>query len=94
VLDLQPSGAVAMTLPIKAWFPGPTGEPVRVNVAVDDRWLAEIVIRNPLEWEQTTLPLPRRLTHRRYRRVELRVSRAMKLFNLGVAVGEPRFTWP
>ena len=89
-----PSGAVAMTLPIKAWFPGPNGEPVRVNVAVDDRWLTEIVLRNPAAWEETTVPLPRRLTHRRYRRVELRVSRTMKLFNLGVAVGEARFTWP
>ena len=89
-----PSGAVTMTLPIKAWFPGANGEPVRVNVAVDDRWLTEIVVRNPAAWEETTVPLPRRLTHRRYRRVELRVSRTMKLFNLGVAVGEVRFTFP
>jgi hypothetical protein len=89
-----PSAATTMTLPIKAWFPGPNGEPVRVTVAVDDRWLADIVVRNPQEWESTTLPLPRRLTRRRYRRIDLRVSRTMKQFNLGVAVGDVRLTYP
>jgi hypothetical protein len=89
-----PSTATSMTLPIKAWFPGPNGEPVRVSVSVDDRFLMEIAVKNPLEWESTTMPLPRRLTHRRFRRIDLRVSRTMKQFNLGVAVGDVRLTYP
>jgi hypothetical protein len=88
------STATSMTLPIKAWFPGPNGEPVRVSVSVDDRFLMEIAVKNPLEWESTTMPLPRRLTHRRFRRIDLRVSRTMKQFNLGVAVGDVRLTYP
>ena len=83
-----PSDATAMTLPMRALFPGPNGTPVVVEVSVDDRWLAEIVLGDADTWRRPVLPLPRRLTHRRYRRVDLRVSRTVGPFILGVQTGE------
>ena len=83
-----PSDATAMTLPLRAgWFPGRVNGPVTVEVSVDDRWLATIDLRDPNAWERRTLPLPRRPSHRRFRRVDLRVSRVVGFYNLGVQVG-------
>jgi hypothetical protein len=81
-----PSDAATLTLPIRAWFPGANG-PVVVSVSVDDRWLADVELREPTEWTASTLPLPRRKTYRRHRRVDLRVNRAVPPFNLGVELG-------
>ncbi len=84
-----PSEAKAMTLPLRAVFPGPDGRPVTVSVSVDDRWLIDIELRQPDEWVRTLLPLPRRATSRRFRRVDLHVSRtAVGPFILGVQTGE------
>ncbi len=83
-----PSDATAMTLPMRALFPGPNGAPVAVEVSVDDRWLAEIVLADAATWRRSALPLPRRLTYRRYRRVDLRVSRTVGPYFLGVQTGE------
>ena len=77
-----------MTLPMRALFPGRNGTPVVVEVSVDDRWLAEIVLSDADTWRRPVLPLPRRLTHRRYRRVDLRVSRTVGPLILGVQTGE------
>jgi hypothetical protein len=84
-----PNDATAMTLPLRAVFPGPNGRPVVVRVFVDDRWLADVELLRPDEWVQTTLPLPRTRTSRRCRRVDLHVSRtAVGVFILGVMTGE------
>ena len=78
-----------MTLPLRAVFPGPNGGPVMVSVSVDDRWLTDIELRQPDEWVRTSLPLPRKTTNRRFRRVDLHVSRTLAGdFMLGVQTGE------
>ena len=84
-----PSDALAMTLPLRAVFPGVNGRPVTVSVSVDDRWLANIDLPRPDAWVHTVLPLPRRATTRRFRRVDLHVNRtAVGVFILGVMTGE------
>ena len=87
-----PSDALAMTLPLRAVFPGPNGRPVTVSVSVDDRWLANIELPRPDAWVRSVLPLPRRATTRRLRRVDLHVNRtAVGVFILGVMTGEVGF---
>jgi hypothetical protein len=83
-----PSGATQMTLPLRSQFPGPNGEPVTVNVRVDDRVVTNIVLDDPGIWVRPILALPSRETHRRFRRVDLRVSRTVGDLILGVQVGE------
>ena len=83
-----PSDATAMTLPVRALFPGPNGTSVSVAVSVDDRWLADIVLADADMWSRPVLPLPRQATDRRYRRVDLRVSRTVGPYILGVQTGE------
>jgi hypothetical protein len=89
------SDATAMTLPLRAVFPGPNGRPVIVSVSVDDRWLADIELPRPDEWVRPSLPLPRTATSRRFRRVDLHVSRtAVGPFILGVMTGQIRLERP
>jgi hypothetical protein len=83
-----PSDATVVTLPLRAGFPGPDGMPVTVHVSVDDRWLADVSLSDPAEWVRTDLPMPRRLTSRRFRRIDLRVSRTIGPSILGVQTGE------
>jgi hypothetical protein len=78
------SDATAMSLPLRAAFPGR----VDVDVFVDNQWLARIVLSDPDRWQRTRLFLPRRDVHRRFRRIDLRVSRVVQPYNLGVQVGE------
>src|SRR5262249_27176063 len=52
-----PSYAAAMTLPLRAVFPGAGGAPVRVAITVDDRYLATIDLRDPNEWVRPRLPV-------------------------------------
>ena len=83
-----PSDAAALTLPLKAVVASPGGRPVTVDVSVDDRWLAAIELPDPSAWVRTTLPLPRKTTWRRLRRIDLRVSRTVGVLNRGVLLGE------
>ena len=84
-----PRDATVMTLPLRAVFPGPNGGPVTVSVSVDDRWLTDIELRQPDQWVRTSLPLPRKTPSRRFRRIDLHVSRtAVGVFILGVQTGE------
>jgi len=78
-----PSSATAMTLPLRAVFPGV----VTVEVSVDDRRLATIRLSDPDAWVRTPLPVPRTRSGRRYRRLDLRVSRTTPDYNLGVELG-------
>jgi hypothetical protein len=83
-----PRQATAMTLPLRAVFPGPDGRPVVVRILVDDRWLADIELARPDEWVRASLPLPRKASSRRFRRVDLHVNRtAVGPFILGVMTG-------
>lgn len=84
-----PSDATAMTVPLRAVFPGPNGGPTIVSVSVDDRWLADLALPDPDAWVRTELPLPLKETSRRFRRVDLHVNRtAVGVFILGVMTGE------
>ena len=83
-----PSSATSMTLPLRAVFPGPDGTPVTVDVRDDGRWLATIELNDPAAWIRTTVPLKRYAGRRRFRRIDLRVSRVVPPFALGVMTGE------
>jgi hypothetical protein len=87
-----PSTATQMTLPFRAIEPR-SDRPVTIDVSVDDRWLATILIPDrpkpqSLEFVTTTVPLPHRATGRRFRRVDLRVHRWLKELHQGVQMGE------
>ena len=78
-----------MVLPLRAVFPGRNGRTVVVRISVDDRWLADVELPHPDDWVRASLPLPRKPTSRRFRRVDLHVNRtAVGPFILGVMTGE------
>ena len=83
-----PSSATSMTVPLRAVFPGPDGTPVTVEVRDDGRLLATIELNDPEAWIRTTVPLKRYAGRRRFRRIDLRVSRVVPPFALGVMTGE------
>jgi len=87
-----PSDATAMTLPLRAVFPGPDGHPTTVDVRIDDRWVANIELTEPSAWLRPILPLGGRATRRQYRRVDLHVNRTVGPFVLGVMTGDPVLT--
>jgi hypothetical protein len=87
-----PSTATEMTLPFRAIEPR-SERPVTIDVYVDDRWLATVQVPDrpkpqSLAWVRTTVPLPRRPTSRRFRRVDLRVHRWLEEFHQGVQMGD------
>jgi hypothetical protein len=82
-----PASAGWMILPLRAVFPGPARGPVVVRVSVDDRWLADIQLTDPDAWVRARIPLPRRSSSRRYRRIDLHVNRVVGPFLLGVETG-------
>ena len=84
-----PSAASEMTLPIRAVFPSTDGGPVVVRFAVDNRSVATVALNNMAEWSRAVVPLGRETGRRHYRRVDVRVSRVVGFYNLGVQVGEP-----
>ena len=81
-----PAHAAAITVPLRSVFAGP----VDVEILSDDRWLTTVRLVDPTAWVQTTLPLGGRPTRRQYRRIDLRVSRVVPPFMLGVMIGEVR----
>ena len=82
-----PSDASTMTLPLKGVFSETDGRPGTVDVSVDDRWQAAFTLADS-QWIRPRLPLARRPTNRRYRRIDLRVSRTLGPRNVGVKLGE------
>jgi hypothetical protein len=83
-----PSNVGTMTVPLRAVFPGPNGVPVTVEMRDDDRLLTTIELRDPNAWVRTTVPLKHYAGRRRFRRIDLRVSRVVPPFALGVMTGE------
>jgi hypothetical protein len=83
-----PSNVATMTVPLRAVFPGPNGVPVTVELRDDDRLLMTIELTDPNAWVRTTLPLKHYTGQRRFRRIDLRVSRVLPPFALGVMTGE------
>jgi hypothetical protein len=86
-----PASAPAVGLRIRGAFPGRLGASVVVHVAIDDRPATDIVLADPTVWQSALIPLPRRGSGRRYRRIDLRVDRTVGQYNLGVQVGELYF---
>ena len=82
-----PSSAATITLPLRAWVPGPNGGPVVVSIQIDDRWLADISLPDERAWVHTTLPIKTRSANRSFRRVDLRVNRTVPPDALGVELG-------
>jgi hypothetical protein len=83
-----PSSATTMTVPLRAVFPGPGGAPVSVEIRDDGRLLTTIELSDPTAWVRPTVPLKRYAGHRRFRRIDLRISRVVPPFALGVMTGE------
>jgi hypothetical protein len=86
-----PSDAKFVMIPLRSGIPGPlnlNGE-VPVEIRVDGRFLATIRLTDPAAWVRQELPLGNRVTHRRFRRVDLHVPRAVGQGNLGVMTGPP-----
>lgn len=82
-----PADATTLTIPMRAAFSGPDGAPVLVKVSVDDRWLADVVLDDPDAFVRPSFPMPRTRTHRRFRRVDVRVNRVRTEGNLGIQMG-------
>ena len=83
-----PSGATEITVPLRAVFPGPNGTPVRVEMRDDGRLLATIELSDPDAWVRTPVPFKRYTGTRRFRRIDLHISRVMPPFSLGVMTGQ------
>lgn len=81
------SDASSITVPLRAIFPGPGGQPVICRISVDGRWLTDVALTEPQQWVRTTLPLPRRSSGRRFRRIDLNISRVIGPFLLGIETG-------
>jgi hypothetical protein len=84
-----PATAKAITLPLLAVFPGRDGSPVRVEIRVDGRFLANIELVDPKEWVRPELPLGRTRGHLHFRRIDLFVSRVVGERLYGVVTGQP-----
>jgi hypothetical protein len=83
-----PSHVSTMTVPLRAFFPGPDGSPVQVELRDDGRLISIVELTDPDAWVRHPLPLKPYTGHRRFRRIDLRVSRVVPPFNLGVMTGE------
>lgn len=83
-----PSSAATMTVPLRAMFPVPPGAPVMVELRDNGRLLATIPLTDADAWVRATVPLKPAAGRRRFRRIDLRVSRVMEPFALGVMTGE------
>jgi hypothetical protein len=84
-----PSDAKAVMIPLRSGIPGPLTGEVPVEIRVDGRFLATIRLTDPAAWVRQELPLGNRATHRRFRRIDLHVPRAVGQGNRGVMTGPP-----
>ncbi|HEY1909542.1 MAG TPA: hypothetical protein VGG73_01355 [Vicinamibacterales bacterium] len=82
-----PSSSTEMILPLRAVFPGPNGTAVNVEVRGDGKLVGTIALTNPDEWVRARLSLRPSTSRRRYRRIDLGVSRVVPPFTLGVMTG-------
>ena len=84
-----PSDATVVMIPLRSGIPGPLMGEVPVEIRVDGRFLATITLTDPAAWVRQELPLGNRVTHRRFRRIDLHVPRAVGQGNRGVMTGPP-----
>ena len=83
-----PANVSTMTVPMRSMFPGPNDAPVQVELRDDGRLLGTVELARTDVWVRQTLPLKPYAGKRRVRRIDLRVSRVVQPFNLGVMTGE------
>ena len=62
--------ATTMTLPMAVSSPARMDSWLSSPVSVDDRWLANVELPDPNAWVKPSLPLPRRGSSRRFRRIK------------------------
>ena len=84
-----PSDARAVMIPLRSGIPGPLTGEVPVEIRVDGRFLATITLTDPAVWVRRELPLGNRPTHRRFRRIDLHVPRAVGQGVRGIMTGPP-----
>ena len=84
-----PSSATTVTIPLRSGVPGPLMGEVPVEIRVDDRFLAAIVLTDARAWVRPELPLGTRPTRRRFRRIDLHTPRAFGEGVRGVMTGVP-----
>jgi hypothetical protein len=83
-----PSDATELTLPMRPLLPITDGKPVRVSISADGRWLTDVELTDAQAWMAPRVPLPHRTSRRRFRRIDLRVSRVVGFYNLGIQLRE------
>jgi hypothetical protein len=83
-----PSHVTQITVPLRSVFPGPNGAPVRVEMRDDGRLLATIELTDPNAWVRTPVPFKPYTGSRRFRRIDLRISRVIAPYALGVMTGQ------
>src|SRR6185369_11868063 len=83
-----PSNVTTMIVPLRSVFPGPNHVPVKVEIRDNGRSAATIVLSDPEEWVRAEVPLRPVEDRRRFRRIDLRVSRVVNPYGLGVMTGE------
>jgi hypothetical protein len=83
-----PSSAATLAIPLRAHRPRRGFLPVTVRVSIDDALVDEIVIADE-QWHVSKVAVGRRrATSRRYRRVDLRLSRTWGPQLAGVLLGQ------
>ena len=83
-----PANVTTMIVPLRSVFRGPNGAPVKVEIRDNGRSVATIVLDDPEEWVRAMVPLMPAPGRRRFRRIDLRVSRVVNPYVLGVMTGE------
>ena len=83
-----PATASSLIVPMRSVFPGPGGSPVQVQVRDNGKLLGTVELSSPDAWARPSFQLTRSAGGRRFRRIDLRVSRVMPPFSLGVMTGE------
>ena len=83
-----PSNVTTMIVPLRSVFPGPNGAPVKVEIRDNGHSVATIVLNDPEEWVRAMVPLIPPAGQRHFRRIDLRVSRVVNPYVLGVMTGQ------
>lgn len=82
-----PADAKSVEVPLRALFLASDARPFIIDVAVDDRRVAQVVLSDE-RWTSAKVRVPTSRTRRRFRRVDLHVNRTWSDRSLGVQVGE------
>lgn len=83
--------AELLEIPLRALFPASSSEPFIVDIAVDGRQAAQVVLRDE-RWVIARLPISSGRKARRFRRIDLRANRTWSIRSLSVQIGEVTIT--